>query len=57
VTEVLEVKPGSHDVRVQVTWDDRAKTETVSGNFRSGVTRKLDIRVGGLKKNLSVAWN
>jgi predicted Ser/Thr protein kinase len=57
VTEVLEVKPGSHDVRVQVTWDDKVKTETVSGNFRSGVTRKLDVRVGGLKKNLSVGWN
>jgi serine/threonine protein kinase len=57
VTEVLDVKPGTHDVRVQVTWDDKAKTETVSGNFRSGATRKLDVRVGGLKKSLSVGWN
>jgi hypothetical protein len=54
VTEVLDVKPGAHSIRVQVTSEDGAKTRTISGTLRSGATRRLEIR---LKKDLSLDWS
>jgi tRNA A-37 threonylcarbamoyl transferase component Bud32 len=54
---VLDVKPGSHIVRVQVTWDDNNKTETIGGTFKAGSSRHLEVRVGGLRKNLSLEWS
>jgi methionine-rich copper-binding protein CopC len=54
VTEVLDVKPGAHSIRVQVTSEDGARTQTISGTLRSGATRRLEIR---LKKNLSLDWS
>jgi serine/threonine protein kinase len=57
LTEVLDVKPGPHTVRVQVTWEDNNKTETIGGTFRGGATRRLEVRVGGLRKNLSLEWS
>jgi len=52
----VDVPPGSHQVRVQVAWDDNIKSASLRGQFIPGVTRHLEIRVGGLKKNLSLEW-
>lgn len=52
----VEVSPGSHTVRVQVSWDDSRKTKSIAGSFKPGVTRRLEARVGGLRKNLSLDW-
>jgi hypothetical protein len=52
----LEVSPGAHTVRVQVSWDDNRKMKVIAGNFRPGATRRLEARVGGLRKNLILQW-
>jgi serine/threonine-protein kinase len=54
--DVLEVTPGRHTLRVQVAWEDSAKSEAISGTFRSGATRRLQVRLGRLRKNLSLEW-
>jgi len=54
--EELEVAPGRRQLRVQVLWDDNDKLETISGTFRSGARRTLEVRVGRLRKNLSLEW-
>ncbi len=54
--DVLEVSPGRHWVRVQVQWEDKEKTEQITGSFKPGVTRRLEVRVGRLRKNLSLEW-
>jgi len=57
VAQALEVGPGRHEIRVQVAWDDNERTKTISGTFRSGSTRRLAAKLGGvLDKNLSVEW-
>jgi hypothetical protein len=50
----LEVRPGAHAVRVEVCWDDNRRTKVIAGNFNPGVTRRLEARVGGLRKSLSL---
>ena len=56
IAEVLELAPGGHDLRVQVSWDDNQRTESIWGNFEPGRTRRLEIRVGRLRRNLSLDW-
>ena len=38
-TDVLEVKPGSHQITIEVAWDDNKKTEKIMGQFRAGESR------------------
>jgi hypothetical protein len=54
--DVLGVSPGKRQVRVQVQWEDGAKTEQIAGTFKPGVTRRLEVRLGRLRKNLSLEW-
>ena len=54
--EVLDVKPGPHEIKVRVAWDDNVKTEKVSRVFKAGDTRRLEADLGGLRKNLSLEW-
>jgi serine/threonine-protein kinase len=56
VVELLDVSPGSHEVRVQVKWEDNEKTERISGVFKAGVTKRLEASLGWLRKNLSLDW-
>lgn len=56
VTETLELTPGRHQIRVQVLWDDNERTETITGTFRAGLTRRLEVRLGRLRKDLSLDW-
>ncbi len=59
-TDVLEVKPGWHEVRIRVAWEDdgkkNARTKRILGQFRSGVTRTLDANLGRLRKDLDLEW-
>jgi eukaryotic-like serine/threonine-protein kinase len=57
LSRVLEVPPGRHAVRVRIAWDDNEKTEEIIGAFAPGATRRLDIHMGRLRKNLSVDWS
>jgi hypothetical protein len=52
----LEVAPGRHDIRVVVSWDGNEKAERIWGTFKPGETRRLEVRLGRLRKNLSVDW-
>jgi Protein kinase domain len=54
--DVLEVAPGRHTLRVQVAWDDDSKTDAIVGTFQPGATRRLQVRLGRLRKNLSLEW-
>lgn len=61
VEETLELSLGKHEVKVQVTWDDSAKTEYIFANFTPGSTRRLAARLAGLgglgvKRKLTLDW-
>jgi serine/threonine-protein kinase len=57
VQEVLTLRPGPHEVTVQVSWDDHVKTSRISGTFAPGATRRLDVAVARLGGRLSLDWN
>lgn len=54
--EAVGVSPGKHRIRVQAAWDDNLKTEEIVGTFGPGEPRRLEVRIGRLRKNLSVEW-
>ena len=54
--DTLQVSPGVHKIRFQVSWDDNVKTEEIAGTFLSGQTRRLEADLGGLRKGLSLEW-
>jgi serine/threonine-protein kinase len=54
--DVLELKPGRHEIQVQVSWDDGQRTERISGTFGPGTTRRLDVNLGRLLKDLTLEW-
>jgi len=56
VQQQLTLSPGPHEVRVQVRWDDNVKAARISGRFRPGASRRLEVQVGRLRGNLSLAW-
>jgi serine/threonine-protein kinase len=56
IEDVLSVSPGKHEVRVQVAWEDNLKEEVLPGTFATGETRQLEIRLGRIRKNLSLEW-
>ncbi len=55
-TEVLDVSPGLHQARVEVSWDDQRRTRDIVGRFSPGQTYRLEIRLGRLRKDLSLRW-
>ena len=52
----IAVRPGKRAVRVRVAWDDNVKEERLTTTFKPGQTRRLEIRLGRIRKNLSVDW-
>ena len=54
--EELEIKPGLHEVRVEVLWDDNLRRERIVGNFRPGLTRKLEASLGRIRRDLNLEW-
>jgi hypothetical protein len=56
VRESLELRPGRREVRVEVAWNGGARSESLAGSFRAGATRYLEIKVGRLRKNLTLGW-
>jgi serine/threonine-protein kinase len=56
VEETLDVAPGPHEVRVQVSWDGRRRSARITGHFKAGVTRRLDVSVARLTRELSLDW-
>jgi serine/threonine-protein kinase len=56
VQQRLALAPGRHTVRVTVRWEDTTKTARLSGTFRPGVARKLDVDVSRIGGKLTLSW-
>jgi hypothetical protein len=56
VQQRLALSPGRHTVRVTVHWEDNTRTARISGAFRSGVSRTLDVDVSRIGGKLALAW-
>ena len=56
VQERLRVTPGRHHLRVQVRWGDNVETKRITGSFRAGTTRRLEVRISRLGGKLSLEW-
>jgi hypothetical protein len=55
-TDLVEVEPGHHEFEVEVKWDDKARRERIPGVFEADETYRLQIRLGRLRRNLSLEW-
>jgi serine/threonine-protein kinase len=55
-TDVLEVAPGWHEIKVEVAWEDNRKIEKIMGQFKGGATRTLEANLGRLRKDLDLEW-
>ena len=56
VTELLELPPGRHVFDVEVAWDDDVRRKSIAARFAPGQMYRLEIRIGRLRKNLSLKW-
>ena len=56
VQQRLALSPGRHTVRVTVRWEDNTRTARISGTFRSGVSRTLDVDVSRIGGKLGLEW-
>jgi hypothetical protein len=57
LSEIFEVPPGAHTLKLEVRWDDNVRAETTEVTFLPGESRRLAARLGGLlKKGLSMQW-
>jgi hypothetical protein len=54
---LLDVAPGPHEVRVEVTWEQDRRVGTKVIDVASGSTGLLEVRVGRMSKDLSFAWS
>jgi serine/threonine protein kinase len=56
VQDTLPVSPGKRRIRVEVKTEDDVRTKETVASFRPGVMRRLEIKIGRLRGNLSLAW-
>jgi len=56
VDEVLKVKPGRREVKVQVQWDDNTRTDVTAATFKPGATRTLQIRILRVLNVMTLDW-
>jgi serine/threonine-protein kinase len=54
--KTLEVRPGRRRVRVRVAWDDNIREGGLTASFRADSTRRMEVRLGRIRKNLSLEW-
>jgi serine/threonine protein kinase len=57
VEKLLDVEPGPHEVRVEVTWDQGRRVSTKVADVAPDSTGLLEVRVGRLSKDLSLEWS
>lgn len=57
VEKLLDVEPGPHEVRVEVTWDQGRRASTKVVDVASGSTGLLEVRVGRMSKDLNLSWS
>jgi serine/threonine-protein kinase len=54
---MLEVEPGPHEVRVEVTWEQNRRMSKKVIDVAAGSTGLLEVRVGRMSKDLSLSWS
>jgi serine/threonine-protein kinase len=54
---LLDVAPGKHEVRVEVTWDQERRVATKVADAAAGSTGLLEVRVGRMSKDLTLQWS
>jgi len=54
--KVLDVRPGRHEVKVEVSWDEKRRLETQIVEVPPEETGLLSVRLGGLIKGLGLEW-
>jgi serine/threonine-protein kinase len=54
---VLDVEPGRHEVRVEVTWEQNRRLSKKVVDVAPGSTGLLEVRVGAVSKDLNLAWS
>jgi hypothetical protein len=52
----VPVDPGLHTVKLEVTWDDNVRAQTIAGRFAPEQTRTLEMELQRLRKRLAVRW-
>jgi serine/threonine-protein kinase len=55
--KVLDLEPGRHEVRVEVTWEQDRRVSTKVVDVASGSTGLLEVRVGRMSKDLRLEWS
>ena len=53
---LLDVDPGRHEVKVEVSWDVKRRLETQIVDVAPDTTGLLSVRLGGLSKGLGLEW-
>jgi serine/threonine protein kinase len=54
---LLDLEPGRHEVRVEVTWEQDRRVSTKVVDVAAGSTGLLEIRVGRMSKDLKLEWS
>ena len=54
---MLEVGPGRHEVRVEITWAEGRTTRTKVVDVAEGATGLLEAKVGRMSKELGLTWS
>ena len=57
VETLVDVEPGPHQVRVEVTWDQDRRVGTKVVDVAAGSTGLLEVRVGRMSKDLNLSWS
>jgi hypothetical protein len=55
--KLLDLEPGRHEVRVEVTWEQDRRVSTKVIDAASGATGLLEVRVGRMSKDLKLEWS
>ena len=55
--KVLDVAPGRHEVRLEVSWEDQHRVGSQVIDVAAGATGLLEVRVGRVTKDLSLEWS
>jgi len=55
--KLLDLEPGRHEVRVEVTWEQDRRVSTKVVDVASGSTGLLEVRVGRMSKDLRLEWS
>jgi serine/threonine-protein kinase len=56
VREVLELAPGRKRILVQVSWKDQQKSQTIVGTLKPAGSRRLQVRLSRVGKDLLLDW-